>query len=459
MKELTILIITLATAFSLRVTPIDANTSLIDGRYKSDEHKERQKIKVLISNKTRSLSDDISNLWIATDQGVSRFNRKDNYWISYTKEDGLVSDDVYVVVSDGKEVWFGTDNGVSRFQPAKNKWTTYRQEDGLISNKVNCIAIDSNYVWIGTDEGLSRYDRRINSWASRVKEDGLTSDIISAIAVEKEYVWAGTKAKRRRHMGDWEWEEEKRRSGVNRYAKNTDSWNTYTPEEGMVSGAVSTIAIDERIIWFGTSDAGISCYSKSGQTFVKSYTKSDLLSTNNIKSIVVDGNYTWIGTANSGVYRYIKMTDSWMQYRKPKASLRCAQGQALSEANRTEDGLASDHVTSIAVHGNEVWFGTYENGVSRYNKLTQEWTTYTKANYLADNDVRAISIHKDEVWAATTRGLSKYDIQSGQWTNFGVKDGLTSNYITHVETYGDEIFIAMEDGKVIRWQEGKKVIG
>jgi len=437
MKKLTALIITLAITSCINVTPLAANVNRINQTYQDEENQERQEIKVLTSNKIRSLSDDISNLWIATDQGVSRFNREDNRWTSYTKEDGLVSDDVYVVVSDNKEVWFGTDNGVSRFQPAKNEWTTYRQEDGLISNKVNCIAIDSNYVWIGTDEGLSRYDRRINSWASRVKEDGLTSDIISAIAVEKEYVWAGTKAKRRRYMGDWEWKEEKRRSGVNRYAKNTDSWNTYTPEEGMVSGEVSTIAIDERIIWFGTSDAGISCYSKSGQTFVKSYTKSDLLSTNNIKCIIVDGNYTWIGTANSGVYRYIKTTDSWMQY-------------------KIKEGLASDHITSIAVHGNEVWFGTYENGVSRYNKLTQEWTTYTKANYLADNDVRAISIHQDEVWAATTRGLSKYDIQSGQWTNFGVKDGLTSNYITRMETYGDEVFIAMEDGKMARWQDGKR---
>jgi len=182
MKKLTALVITLALVSCISANPIDVSINQV---YKSEENQERQEIKMftsptllsqrqidfvlrLTSNKIRSLSDDISNLWIATDQGVSRFNREDNRWTSYSKDDGLVSDDVYVVVSDGKEVWFGTDNGVSRFQPGENEWVTYRQEDGLISNKVNCIAIDSNYVWIGTDEGLSRYDRRINSWASRV---------------------------------------------------------------------------------------------------------------------------------------------------------------------------------------------------------------------------------------------------------------------------------------------------
>jgi len=444
MKKLTALIVTLAMVSFVNVTPLDANQT-----HKGEEYLQRQEMRVLISSKVRSLADDISNVWIATDRGVSRFNREDNRWTSYAKEDGLVSDNVYVVSlglqsqSDGEEVWFGTDNGVSRYEPAKNQWTTYREEEGLISNKVNCIAQDNNYVWIGTDKGLSRYDGRINSWASRTKADGLTGDIITSIAVEKEYVWVGTKAERSRHMGDWEWREEKRRSGVNRYDKNTDSWTTYTPEEGMVSGQLNTIAIDESTIWFGTSDAGISCYSKKDQTFVKSYTKSDLLDTNNIKTIVVDGNYTWIGTANSGIYRYIKPTDSWMQYTTKEMNSDESTSRFILAGS---SWLASNHITSIAAYRNEVWFGTYENGVSVYNKLTQEWTTYLKAIYLADDDVRAISIHEDEVWAATTRGVSKYNIQGGQWTNFGVKDGLTSNYITHVKTYGDEVFIVMEDG-------------
>jgi ligand-binding sensor domain-containing protein len=387
----------------------------------------QQEFKVLISNSIRSVAADAGSIWIATDRGVSRFSQRDGRWTSYTKDDGLVSDNVHVVTSDGDEVWFGTDNGVSRYKPNENEWITYRERDGLVSNKINCITQDVNYVWIGTDKGLARFDTNISSWAARTQEDGLTTNLVTSIAVEKDSVWAGTEARRRRHSDDWGWREDKRRSGLNRYDKNTDSWNTYTPEEGLMSGQVSTIAADEDTVWIGTSDAGISCYSKKDQAFVKSYSKSEILDTNNIKSILVDGIYTWIGTANRGVYRYIKTTDTWMQY-------------------TFADGLASDHVTSIAVSGDEVWFGSNENGLSKYNKLTQKWTRYVKASYPADNDVRWIQVDGDQVWAATARGLSRYVTGTDQWTTYGVKDGLTEEYITCMEISESSVFIPTANG-------------
>lgn len=387
----------------------------------------QEEFKVLISNSVRSIAADANDVWIATDSGVSRFSQQDGRWTSYTKDDGLVSDNVYVVASDGGEVWFGTDNGVSRYRSAENKWTTYREKDGLVSNMVHCIIKDANYVWIGTDKGLARFDTNISSWAARTRKDGLTTNRITSIAVEKDSVWVGTEAKRRPYEDDWGWRENKRRSGLNRYDKNTDSWNTYTPEEGLMSGQVSTIAVDENTVWIGTSDGGISCYSKKDQAFVKSYSKSETLDTNNIRSIFVDGIYTWIGTANSGIYRYIKTTDTWMQY-------------------TVRDGLASNHVTSIAVSGDEVWFGSNENGLSKYNKLTQEWTRYVKASYPADNDARWIQVDGNEVWAATTRGLSRYNIEAKQWTAYGIKDGLTDEYITHLEVFGDDVFLPMANG-------------
>ena len=387
----------------------------------------QQEFRVLISNSVRSIAADADNVWIATDSGISRFSQRDGHWISYTKDDGLVSDNVYVVASDGEEVWFGTDNGVSRYKLAENEWITYREKEGLVSNKISCITQDGNYVWIGTDRGLARFDTNISSWAARTQSDGLTTSIITSIAVEKDSVWVGTKAKRREHDDDRNWRERKKRSGLNRYDKNTDSWNTYTPEEGLMSGQVSAIAADEDTVWIGTSDGGISCYSKKDQAFVKSYSKSEILDTNNIKSIFVDGIYTWIGTANSGVYRYIKTTDTWMHY-------------------TVVDGLASNHVTSIAVSGDEVWFGSNENGLSKYNKLTQKWTRYVKASYPADNDVRWVQVDGDEVWAATTSGVSRYDTKIEQWVTYGVKDGLTEEYITHLEVCEHGVFLPMANG-------------
>ena len=45
--------------------------------------------KTLISNRVRCISADSDNVWIATDQGVSRYIRKTDSWVSYTRADGL----------------------------------------------------------------------------------------------------------------------------------------------------------------------------------------------------------------------------------------------------------------------------------------------------------------------------------------------------------------------------------
>ena len=41
--------------------------------------------------------------------------------------------------------------------------------------------------------------------------------------------------------------------------------------------------------------------------------------------------------------------------------------------------------------GDDVWFASKEDGVSRFDKVTGEWTIYKQADFLADNDVRAIT--------------------------------------------------------------------
>ena len=42
-----------------------------------------------------------------------------------------------------------------------------------------------------------------------------------------------------------------------------------------------------------------------------------------------------------------------------------------------KDGLAHNSVLSITLDGDRVWFGT-SRGLSRYNKSTGSWTTFTQ---------------------------------------------------------------------------------
>ena len=386
--------------------------------------------KMLISNKVRCISADSDNVWIATDQGVSRYIRKTDSWVSYTRADGLVDDAVNAVAVDGNLVWFATDEGVSQYNIQTNQWRIFKRQDGLANEKVSSIAVDGNYVWFGTENGLNRYDKTIDSWAVRSKKDGLVSNNIKTIAVEPEYVWVGTAADKRRRDDFSRSMRDRKPSmgGVSRYQRSTDSWNNYSKADGLIGEAITTIAIGEDSVWFGTYNSGVSSYSKTDQTFIGTYTKTDLLASNKIRSIVVDGNSVWFGTANGGVQRYIKSVNTWVKYTR-------------------EDGLADDHVTWIHVSGNEVWFGTYQSGVSKFDKVSGKWTIYAKADQLVDNDTRAIAVDgTGQLWIGTAEGLSKYNPTNGEWSNYDKKDGLVSNYISAITIGSNQIWIGTDRG-------------
>ena len=95
----------------------------------------------LVSNNIRGISSDDATVWIATDSGVTMFNRTKDSWKYYTKEDGLGSDNINAVAVDGNWVWFGTDDGVSRYDKSKDSWRTFKSKDGLKGSKVLCITV------------------------------------------------------------------------------------------------------------------------------------------------------------------------------------------------------------------------------------------------------------------------------------------------------------------------------
>jgi ligand-binding sensor domain-containing protein len=367
--------------------------------------------RVLISNNIRSISAAESSVWVATDRGVSKLDRSSNTWTHYTKDDGLGSDAVHVVVSEGNLIWFGTDNGVTLYDVNLQRWRTFREKDGLRGGRVKSIAIESNYVWAGTEGGgLNRYDRNTDSWASRTQKDGLSNNGVNAIAIDSKYIWVGT------HYG------------VNRYDRITDSWNLYFKKDGLVADSVWAIGIAGNFVWFGSPWNGISVYDVVNQAFMRTYTKTDLLSSNDIRSIVIDGNNIWIGSANGGAQRYIEAVNTWVQY-------------------TTDDGLASNHITCIAVHKNEIWFGTYDGGVSMYNKVKNSWMTYVKADSPPEDDVKEITRDSfGNLWTATSSGLLEYNPESKEWTRYDKKDGLATNFITTIIADENNLWIGTARG-------------
>ena len=97
------------------------------------------------------------------------------------------------------------------------------------------------------------------------------------------------------------------------------------------------------------------------------------------------------------------------------------------------DGLSSNHVSWITTQGNDVWFASKEDGVSRFDKVTGEWTIYKQSDFLADNDVRDLTRDPDgNLWMATVAGISVYSPQTRSWEIISKEDGLPTPYVTSI---------------------------
>ncbi|MBT3606310.1 MAG: SpoIIE family protein phosphatase [Candidatus Latescibacteria bacterium] len=72
----------------------------------------------------------------------------------------------------------------------------------------------------------------------------------------------------------------------------------------------------------------------------------------------------------------------------------------------------------------QLWFGTSNNGVSRYDGHT--WVSFTVEHGLADNSIiRGLCDRNGHLWFGSLKGVSRYDGQS--WTTYTQADGLLSN--------------------------------
>jgi len=100
------------------------------------------------------VQDDLSAMWLGTQDGINRFNGKS--FEVFSAESGFDVSNEYVlsVVKDKKgDIWFGTYDGLVHYEPALEKFTSYT----LPGNKrieVRSIAFDKNEsIWVGAAFG------------------------------------------------------------------------------------------------------------------------------------------------------------------------------------------------------------------------------------------------------------------------------------------------------------------
>ena len=169
------------------------------------------------------------------------------------------------------------------------------------------------------------------------------------------------------------------------------------------------------------------------------YTVSDTLPSNNIQAIAVNGSELWVGTPK-GLARVDVGMNAWQV--RPES--------AIEFINNSLNPNVPTNVRTLAVYtpdvdvpspiedtenalppiqrhveGTEVWIGTLNQGVVRYNLSTGSYINYKTFNGLPHNQIFDIEFSDDDVWVATFSGVARYSRSNDEWTAY---DQTTSEF-------------------------------
>lgn len=273
----------------------------------------------LAGESVRAIDKDGVTLWIGGDSdGITSWNQSEDRWTYYDEElsYGLLSSEVAEIVSDSLWVWFGTREGVSRYDRAEGDWKTFTIFEGLWANSITALEVDGSILWIGTEGGLCRMEKD-DEKISRIKEFKRVE--INDIVGGPFYTWVATSRGVfvfDRDEGKWRRFESPDQSlglgtnsilldeggiwlgtqsrGVVYYGGEKGSWKNYTAPVHLISSEVLCLGADEANLWVGTP-SGVSRFNKQRETWT-TYTTLDGLISNRVEAILVDGDYAYFGT-------------------------------------------------------------------------------------------------------------------------------------------------------------------
>lgn len=352
------------------------------------------------STVTSVLQDSKGYIWIATLNGIARFDGKK--FLNYSTKNGLINASASSLAEDNAgAIWVGTETGVSKF--VNGKFINYTTEEGFGKGRVWAIikGMDSS-LFFGTEEGgvtVVKGDKISNL----TTKNGLISNLVQSLFYDSltHSLWIGTQ------------------EGLSVY--NGKKFTNYTVADGLPDNFIKAIKKDASgTMWFGTKGSGL-CRLRRGK--FTNFTKADGLPDSIIYSLETDklGNL-WIGT-KEGIGKF---QAGHFTIIKPGQGL---EGKIILSIKRDrEDNL---------------WFGTYEGGLSILP--SEKFLSYNKETGLISNSVYSIcEDKKGNMWFGMQEGLSK--LTKNGFKQFTTKNGLPGNFIRVLEDSKGNIWVGTDNG-------------
>lgn len=310
--------------------------------------------------------DKAGALWLTTTSGVVKLSGNSLQY--YNKHNGLSDNGFNDILRDSEgNIWLASDGqGIFRF--SGTQFTVLDETMGLPSAQVMAISSNrSDSLFLGTyDAGLFIFkDGKVNALAF---PSNPVPSITSLCYTHKGKLWIGTRGR-----GLWSYDHEIYRQYE-------------APDRGFPSNNIQSLYEDpQRRMWIGFSKGAMLFEHDSFKTVVS-------------KSVSVTA--------------FVSLGDDKVLMSTDPGGLQVYQNGELTDF-KTNTIVDSSTVNCFVVHGQDLWMGSAENGIIRYNMSSGKAMIINKASGLRSEFIYNIIADNDgNIWVGTGFGIHKITVNA-----------------------------------------------
>ncbi|MBN2165210.1 MAG: response regulator [Marinilabiliaceae bacterium] len=380
------------------------------------------------------IQDKNDNIWLATINGLNRFNRQTHSFTRYlhseTNPNTIAHNHTNCIINDNYEnIWVGTENGISIIDQTNNQIYNILHDPNNYSNQQENITIlylthdkDKN-IWVGTSHhGLMCFtDREIQAFLINMRSKNnnnqirinqltphttfqhnpndtnsiMNNQVWSIVADNYNNLWIGL----------W--------NGIQYYnqQKKTFTRFNFKPSDSNLneSTTIRHLHIDKnQNLWAGTTNDGLIIINTNTNEYQYLSTTKDpncSLKSNSVRGIFEDkSGMIWIGTKFEGIHLYDRRQEEFTH---------------ISSSIIPGKGLNDAFVMSFAQTNNEnIFIGTKNKGINIYNNNTKKYKVIhynhktTNGSLLSNRIQSLLYNHGNYLWIGTDRNFEKLNLKT-----------------------------------------------
>ncbi|MGD0174023.1 MAG: two-component regulator propeller domain-containing protein [Anaerolineales bacterium] len=277
------------------------------------------------------------------------------------------------------------------------EWTYYLGSPNDISN----IAVDpeGRYVWAATKGGVLRWDSSSNSYTTYTRNNGLPDNSVTDIGITPDgKVWVGTTY-----------------GGLAVF--DGSEWATYTTAQGLLDNDISEISISpEGILWIGYYRGGVSTFDGKEWTH-------------------------WGPT-----YGLPKFAVTYIDLFTPNSVEVFSEGRTVvyngANWSDSKDQVAPTIVDGAVTKDGTHWYAASKESLLQPNvsglfeKRGEEFIYHRQCPHVSGKYAYALAVDKQgKMWVGTDKGIVLKD--GGSWGSYTVQNGLPSNMVKDIAIGSD----------------------